>query len=254
MSALRHEMTLLITTESLAYGTFVVDNTHRIVSWNDAATRIVGYDADATLGRTCEEMLHLLDAQQVPVCPDVFDLADTPDIADATDALDTPSPTAIDLHALRQQDHEPVQLRVITRHGAPRWLRFSIMRARTLDGASCVVHMFRDVTDETAHHGHGETMPHSTHTPGSVGSVLHLPVRTHGDGNPAVLNLSPEHLTRREREVLELLAQGMATIEIATALGISRVTARNHVTRVIEKLGVKTRLQAVLAASRLGLI
>ena len=60
MSALRHEMTLLITTESLAFGTFVVDDGHRIVSWNESASRTLGYDADATLGRTCEEMLTLL--------------------------------------------------------------------------------------------------------------------------------------------------------------------------------------------------
>lgn len=252
MSALLHEMTLLITTESLAYGTFVVDNTHRIVSWNEAATRIVGYDADATMGRTCEEMLRLLRAQQVPVCPDVFDGTEVADISHDSDAAETPSPSAIDLHALRGREHEPVDLRVVTRHGAQRWLRLSIMRARTLDGASCVVHVFRDVTDEITHHRHSGTVQHVAHV---ASSVLHLPVGTaRRDDETGRLKLSPEHLTRREHEVLELLAQGMATIEIASALGISRVTARNHVTRVIEKLGVKTRLQAVLAASRLGLI
>jgi DNA-binding NarL/FixJ family response regulator len=108
------------------------------------------------------------------------------------------------------------------------------------------------VTDDAERQKHSAVAADAFHHPGSI---LRLPVglaeRTDIDDTPT---LTLEHLTPREHEVLKLLAQGMATIEIATALGISRVTARNHVTRVIEKLGVKTRLQAVLAASHLGLI
>jgi DNA-binding CsgD family transcriptional regulator len=246
MSAMRHEMTLLITTESLGFGTFVVDDGHRIVSWNEAATRTLGYDADATLGRTCEEMLTLLNAQDIPVCPDIGDVAD---ITDARCAAHMP---AVDPHSHRHQQPEPVQLRVVTQHGAPRWLSLSVMRARKLDGTACVVHIFRDVTEQTERQRGSEVAAQVAHHPGIV---LHLPLRTSetADGDHE-MKVAPERLTPREHEVLELLAQGMATVEIATALGISRVTARNHVTRVIEKLGVKTRLQAVLAASRLGLL
>jgi DNA-binding CsgD family transcriptional regulator len=64
----------------------------------------------------------------------------------------------------------------------------------------------------------------------------------------------PLQLTHREREVLHLLAAGQTTKDIAAALSISPITVRNHVTRVIEKLDVKTRLQAVVAASHWGLI
>jgi DNA-binding CsgD family transcriptional regulator len=114
------------------------------------------------------------------------------------------------------------------------------------------VHIFRDVTEQTERQRGSEVAAQVAHHPGIV---LHLPLRTSetADGDHE-MKVAPERLTPREHEVLELLAQGMATVEIATALGISRVTARNHVTRVIEKLGVKTRLQAVLAASRLGLL
>lgn len=66
--------------------------------------------------------------------------------------------------------------------------------------------------------------------------------------------LPAPHLTGRELEVLRLLASGLSTGEIATALSISPITARNHITRVIEKLDVKTRLQAVVTASRQGLL
>jgi DNA-binding CsgD family transcriptional regulator len=61
-------------------------------------------------------------------------------------------------------------------------------------------------------------------------------------------------LPHREHEVLRWLAAGLTTKDIATTLSISPITVRNHVTRIIDKLDVKTRLQAVVAASRFGLI
>jgi DNA-binding NarL/FixJ family response regulator len=63
-----------------------------------------------------------------------------------------------------------------------------------------------------------------------------------------------ESLTARESEALRLLSRGLGTREIAEALSISRITARNHVTRVMEKLGANTRLQAVVIAAQRGLL
>ncbi|MCV7103937.1 response regulator transcription factor [Mycobacterium palustre] len=54
----------------------------------------------------------------------------------------------------------------------------------------------------------------------------------------------PDGLTRREREVLELLAAGRSDTEIASALFISRKTASNHVSAILTKLGVNSRVQA----------
>ena len=63
--------------------------------------------------------------------------------------------------------------------------------------------------------------------------------------------LSPDQLlTPRELEVLELIARGMRNREIASALFISQSTAKVHVRHVLEKLGVRTRAQAV-ARSRM---
>ncbi len=61
-------------------------------------------------------------------------------------------------------------------------------------------------------------------------------------------------LTDREREVLEALAAGLDGQTIADRLGISIRTERNHVARILNKLGVHTQLQAVLFALRYGLI
>jgi DNA-binding CsgD family transcriptional regulator len=61
-------------------------------------------------------------------------------------------------------------------------------------------------------------------------------------------------LTERQLEVLQLLAEGKSTAQIADELVISKTTVRNHVAHVLANLGVHTRVQAVIAASRAGLI
>jgi DNA-binding NarL/FixJ family response regulator len=60
-------------------------------------------------------------------------------------------------------------------------------------------------------------------------------------------------LTGREREILRLLADGGATAEIATALGISPMTVQSHVKNILSKLGVHSKVEAVTLAWRTGL-
>lgn len=60
---------------------------------------------------------------------------------------------------------------------------------------------------------------------------------------------APEmELTAREEEVLDCLAEGLSNVRIARKLGISETTVKTHVSRVLAKLGVESRLQAALAA------
>jgi NarL family two-component system response regulator LiaR len=63
-----------------------------------------------------------------------------------------------------------------------------------------------------------------------------------------------ERLTRREREVLELIARGRSNKRIALELGISEKTVKAHVGHVLAKLGVADRTQAALLAVREGLV
>jgi DNA-binding NarL/FixJ family response regulator len=60
-------------------------------------------------------------------------------------------------------------------------------------------------------------------------------------------------LTRRELEVLKLLADGKRTCEIATLMSISTPTVRNHIHHVLQKLQVHNRLDAVMLGKRLDL-
>lgn len=61
-------------------------------------------------------------------------------------------------------------------------------------------------------------------------------------------------LSRREREVLSLIGRGSTNKEIATALSIAVGTVKNHVTSVLDKLGVDDRTRAALVARDLGLL
>ena len=59
-------------------------------------------------------------------------------------------------------------------------------------------------------------------------------------------------LTKREKEVFDLLIQNNSTQDIANKLGISEKTVRNHISNVMQKLGVKGRASAIVELLKLG--
>ena len=59
-------------------------------------------------------------------------------------------------------------------------------------------------------------------------------------------------LTKREKEVFEMLIVNKTTKEIAESLNISEKTVRNHISNAMQKLGVKGRASAVVELLRLG--
>jgi two-component system response regulator DesR len=61
-------------------------------------------------------------------------------------------------------------------------------------------------------------------------------------------------LTAREREVLQLLAQGLRNSEMADRLSVSIKTVEHHVTRLLAKMGVQSRSQAIIKAREQGLV
>ena len=77
------------------------------------------------------------------------------------------------------------------------------------------------------------------------------PVKAAAGSRPQPL---ADPLTEREQEVLRALAGGLSNREIAEKLVITEGTVKNHVSNLIDKLGVRDRTQAVLKAQELGLI
>jgi NarL family two-component system response regulator YdfI len=85
--------------------------------------------------------------------------------------------------------------------------------------------------------------------PGEVNSVVSASAPV-----PAPLADLPEPLTRREREVLQMLASGLGNKEIAARLSISEHTVKFHVASILGKLGASTRTEAVSLGIRRGLV
>ena len=78
-------------------------------------------------------------------------------------------------------------------------------------------------------------------------------------GAPSVKESAPQAdaqslLTNRESDVLDLLRQGLENKKIALELGLSQGTVRNHISSILQKLGVTNRTQAVIRALHLGLL
>jgi DNA-binding NarL/FixJ family response regulator len=82
----------------------------------------------------------------------------------------------------------------------------------------------------------------------SAGAVVRWLHASKQDGGSA------RDITRREREILAMLAQGLSNVAIGQRLYISSATVKFHVANLLRKLGVKRRAEAVYAATKIGLI
>ena len=85
----------------------------------------------------------------------------------------------------------------------------------------------------------------------ALGGHLLAPARLSADARPTE---NGEELTQREREVLQLVALGLANKTIASRLGISEHTVKFHVAAILAKLGAGSRTEAVRLGARRGLV
>jgi len=118
--------------------------------------------------------------------------------------------------------------------------RFAALEA----GASAFIHKSRaaqDVVDAIRTVAGGGSL----FTPRGIAQLLN---------NRREVEAQLERLTAREKEVLRLMAEGMASREIASKLGISYTTVRTHIRSLGSKLGVHSKLEAIVKARELAIV
>jgi len=202
-----------------ADGVYALDQTQRIVFWNAAAERMLGYRAEEVLGRPCHE---------------VFD--------------GEPRPGCLACHAscpvmVAAQHHEPVPTyNLLSRTKAGETIMLNVSVIVPLEHATSLVtiHLFRDATHQLRYETYVEHML-------CAAARLPGPVQTLAQGGSET-DLFYAPLSAREKEVLSLLVQGKAAREIAETLYISYATVRNHLHTILRKLGVHSQRQAVKLA------
>ena len=210
-----HEpMELLEAFRRASDGVFAVDHGGRVVFWNWEAERIFGIDEGAALDRHCDDIVRGYEVSGGVLCQ--------PDCR---------------VLGCSRRGHaaETYDLVRTGTTGAQQWLNVSIVVLRGRRRSSTItVHLVRDVTGSRRVEERAAGVLAALRTP---------------DTDEA---LPP--ITRREAEVLRLLACGASNKTIADTLGISPTTVRNHVEHLLAKLGVHSKLEAVVYAARSGLI
>lgn len=151
--------------------------------------------------------------------------------------LALPDGTGLDIiRAIRQRNQE-VGLVMLTMYSGDDQI-FAAMEA----GASAFIGKDAPAVEvvKAAHHAH--VSPRSFLCAGLTGAMM----RRASDDRP--------RLSEREQQVLELLAEGLNTAQIAGQLYMSESTAKTHVSRIYQKLGATNRAQALVTSMRLGLL
>lgn len=208
-------------------GAFIIDGHHRIIFWNQAAEKILGHTAEEVNGRQCYEILGGRDERGRTLCQRFC---------------------RVTIQAERGNVLPNQDVFVHTQTGEGRWLNVTTFVYPVEDKtiAPVIVHVFRDATENKSYQHF-------------VNQVLSASERLQEEDGHQIISSTPtepqaDGLTAREWQVLELLAQGLSTNEIANTLTISPSTVRNHVQSVLEKLEVHSRLEAIAYAYQHGMI
>lgn len=205
-----------------AYG---MDRNDRIVYWNSGAEKILGWKPDEVLGKACFDVLAGRD-----VFGNVYCSHDCGVVKTAAEGED-PRPFLLDV---RKKGTGTVKIVVRTMALPETGPRFS-----------CLMH-FIEAEGESAE-------PILAALRESVKEAPADGVRTAPVVAPEPpISVSP--LTAREREIVLLLSNGYAALNIAAKLNLSHATVRNHIQNVLRKLDVHSQVEAVALSFRRGWI
>ena len=211
------------------YGAYAVDMGQTIVFWNHSAERILWYRPDAAIGQKCYEVCQSLpEGGSTPIC-----LEGCPAISAAREGAVPPI----------------VHVRMLCASGLRKPIMVTPLVIPSEEGGdiSLLVHLLHDNMDDTESKATVEEV---------LGAIREetLPSGAQGSLGTGPAFSESGHLTNRELEVLRLVALSLDTKQIAEELHLSVHTVLNHIRNARVKLDAPSRLSAVLAARRLGLI
>ena len=214
--------------DSVTYGAYAVSLDQRILFFNKAAERILGFHASDVIGRRCYEVMQGTSAGSL-----------TPECAQGC-----PSIRYLRAGLVPSTN----RLRMLCSSGERKWVSVTPMVVSgVLRDSPMLVHLFDD-NDDPEDFERIQTPARDAMTEGGVNILSDHPQQ------PPPYSEQQSILSRRELEVLRLVALGTETPRIATELGISRHTVRNHIRNLRHKLGASTKLDAVVKGIRLGIL
>ncbi len=124
--------------------------------------------------------------------------------------------------------------------------------AAAIDAGACG-YMLKDSSDDVVAAIRAAAEGTAWLSPRAAQTLVNLIRREHTEAEAAQIQHLDVALSRRETEVLRLVARGLDNNEIAAELAISPRTAKNHVSSILGKLGVSNRLQAAIYAVQQGI-
>jgi PAS domain S-box-containing protein len=203
-----------------------IDSDQRIVLWNQSAEMLFGFEAKEVLGRFCYDVI----GSRTTLCH-----------------LGCQKNCFAQTMALKQQVVPTHDLQVHTKAGRTLWLSVTTIVVPSRWRDLCIlIHLFRDVSRQ-------KEMERFVEQIIDRAQELAKSLETRQSLSPSFAASATE-LTAREREVLTLLAAGTSTKNVAIQLFISSSTVRNHIHNILTKLGVQSRLEAVVLALKQALI
>jgi len=202
---------------------FAIDGDQRVTFWNQACEDLTGVPATEAMGSSCHEILRGHDPSGRQFC--------APNCPVAQLAKGGPSPSTFSIR-ISAGEAGRVHLNVGT-----------MLVPSGIDGEWMVVHFMRRGHCKTsagllARDGPGKNIEGNSHQQAMAGNASH----------------GLALLTEREREILCLMAYGQTTDVISQRLHISVITVRNHIQRLMAKLNVHSRVEAVSCAHRNQLV
>jgi PAS domain S-box-containing protein len=231
-------------------GVYAVDMNQKIIFWNKSAERILGYSPEEMLGKYC----HVVFTRSSPV------------ISEETGAACQENCITIKM-AQNAEVNKATSLLIQTKDGTRKWITVThVLFPATNSRLATLLHIFHDVTADKKAVNLMEQVTNMLHTniaepndaaiaePNDAANYWNNAKNDNFNNLENINGGNPDPLTSRELDVLKLLTKGMGTQEIAEDLVITNNTARNHIQRIIAKMGVHSRLEAVALAYQIGLI